>query len=98
MVSVLLRGNVQQPGEVLIPSGISSLPSSRPDFGLAPDASDADRRARLAMWIASDKNPLFTRTIVNRVWQYHFGRGLVETPNDLGFSGGRPSHVELLDW
>ena len=95
---LLIRGNVQQKSDPIAPAGLSALVASEPDFGLAPDASDADRRRKLAEWIASEKNPLFARTIVNRLWHYHFGRGLVETPNDLGFSGGRASHPELLDW
>ena len=52
----------------------------------------------LAKWITDANNPLFARVIVNRLWHYHFGSGLVETPNDLGFNGGRPSHPELLDF
>jgi hypothetical protein len=95
---LLIRGNVQQPGEVVAPGGIVSFAASLPDFGLPADAPDAERRRRLAEWIASERNPLFARTIVNRVWQHHFGRGLVETSSDLGFSGGAPSHPELLDW
>jgi hypothetical protein len=55
-------------------------------------------RAALATWIASDENVLTARAIVNRVWQWHFGEGLVRTPNDLGVRGERPSHPELLDW
>jgi Protein of unknown function (DUF1553)/Protein of unknown function (DUF1549)/Concanavalin A-like lectin/glucanases superfamily/Planctomycete cytochrome C len=98
VVHLLVRGNAQQPGEVIVPAGIAALGASEPDLGLAADAPDAERRTKLAAWIASEKNPLFARTIVNRVWQHHFGRGLVETPNDLGFSGGQPSHPELLDW
>jgi hypothetical protein len=98
VMKLLVRGNVQQPGEVVAAGGIVSLAVSEPDFGLAADASDAERRVKLANWIASNKNPLFARTIVNRVWQYHFGRGLVETTSDLGFSGGQASHPELLDW
>ncbi|MCA9065128.1 MAG: DUF1553 domain-containing protein, partial [Planctomycetaceae bacterium] len=69
-----------------------------PDFGLAPDAPDADRRKRLAEWITSPNNPLFARVIVNRLWQYHFGRGIVATASDFGFNGSRPTHPELLDW
>ncbi|HEY2414701.1 MAG TPA: DUF1553 domain-containing protein [Pirellulaceae bacterium] len=98
VMRLLARGNVQQPGEPIAPAGIESLSVSEPEFGLAADANDAERRTKLAAWIASEKNPLFARTIVNRVWQYHFGRGLVETPSDLGFSGGRSSHPELLDF
>ncbi len=98
VMRLLVRGNVQQPGETIAANGIVSLSASEPDFGVAVDANDAERRAKLAAWIASEKNPLFARTIVNRVWQYHFGRGLVETTSDLGFSGGQASHPELLDW
>jgi Protein of unknown function (DUF1553)/Protein of unknown function (DUF1549)/Concanavalin A-like lectin/glucanases superfamily/Planctomycete cytochrome C len=98
LAHLLLRGNVMQPAEAIAPGGVSAMTSSRPSFDLAPDAADADRRRKLAAWIASPDNPLFARTIVNRLWHYHFGRGLVETPNDLGFSGGQPSHLELVDW
>jgi len=52
----------------------------------------------LAKWIASDANPLTARSIVNRVWQYHFGHGIVRTPNNFGAKGSQPTHPELLDW
>ncbi|MBM3762297.1 MAG: DUF1553 domain-containing protein [Acidobacteria bacterium] len=61
-------------------------------------AESTGRRAVLANWLASASNPLSTRVIVNRVWHYHFGRGIVGTPSDMGVIGERPSHKELLDW
>ncbi len=95
---VLRRGDVSQPGEVVRPAGLQALTGVPGDFGLAPDATDADRRRKLAEWITHPENPLFARVAVNRIWQYHFGQGLVATPGDFGFSGGQPSHPELLDW
>jgi hypothetical protein len=95
---LLIRGNPQQKGKTLAPGGLPAIVGLSPEFGLAADAPEAERRKRLAEWMTSEKNPLFARTIVNRIWHYHFGRGLIETPNDLGFSGGLPTHPELLDW
>jgi hypothetical protein len=97
-VRVLARGDLNLPGAVVRPAGISAVRGASADFGLAADAPDADRRRALAEWIASPRNPLLARVIVNRLWHYHFGVGLVETPNDFGFNGGVPSHPELLDW
>lgn len=95
---VLLRGNPAAKGDVVSAGGIASIPGVDAEFGLAPDASDRDRRVRLAEWMTAAENPLFARVLVNRLWHYHFGKGLVETPNDFGFNGGRPSHPELIDW
>ena len=92
---VLGRGDIANKGEVVSPAGLSILNG---DLGLSPDASDAERRRKMAGWIASEANPLFARAIVNRVWYYHFGAGLAENPSDLGFNGGKPNHPELLDW
>ena len=82
----------------MTPAGLSAITAVDPDLGLTPDAPEAQRRRRFAAWIAAPANPLPPRVIANRVWQYHFGRGLVATPSDFGFNGGRPSHPELLDW
>jgi hypothetical protein len=95
---VLARGNSATPLGAVLPGGVSAVRGIEPDFQLDDLASDGERRMQLARWIADKKNPLFSRVIVNRVWQYHFGAGIVETPNDFGFNGGRPSHPELLDW
>ncbi len=95
---VHIRGSVTDYGETVSPGGVASVSGVKSDWSLTPNASDAARRRKLAEWITHENNPLFLRVIVNRVWHYHFGQGLVTTPNDLGFNGGRPSHPELLDW
>lgn len=95
---VLARGDLANPGAVVAPAGVAAVPGPKADFDLKPDAPDAVRRKKLAEWITAPNNPLFGRVIVNRAWHYHFGTGIVETPNDFGFNGGRPSHPELLDW
>ncbi len=95
---ILDRGNPAQRRESVAPGGIKSLSGVSPDFGLAADAPEGERRRRLAEWMTDRHNPLTPRVIANRIWHYHFGAGIVETPNDFGFNGGRPSHPALLDW
>ncbi len=97
---VLLRGDPDTVGDVVTPGAIASVfgPDGGGDFQLSADAADSERRKKLAMWITDPMNPLFARVIVNRIWHYHFGTGIVDTPNDFGFNGGRPSHPELLDY
>jgi hypothetical protein len=97
-IYVLDRGNVTQPKDEVSPGALTCFQELNPWFDLPPDHTEGDRRAALARWITDDRNPLTWRSIVNRVWQYHFGRGLVDTPNDLGRMGAEPSHPELLDW
>jgi hypothetical protein len=92
------RGSVDMLGEEVPAGGIAAIAGPSADFGLTPNASERDRRLKLAQWIAHKDNPLFHRVAVNRVWHYHFGQGLVNTPNDFGFNGGLPSHPELLDY
>lgn len=95
---LLVRGQVSEPGDVVAPGGLVALAGAGADFGLPPDAPEGERRRRLAAWLTAPANPLLARVMVSRLWHHHFGVGLVETPNDFGFSGGRPSHPELLDW
>ncbi len=97
MISILHRGDVQRPGDAVSPGAVASLGvASR--FDLSADATEGDARAALAGWLTHRENPLTWRSIVNRIWQYHFGRGLVDTPGDFGRMGELPSHPELLDW
>ncbi len=95
---ILARGDPALPREIVSPRGIASLSSVSPDWSLASDAPEPERRAALARWITDPANPLFARVMVNRVWHYHFGAGLVDTPNDFGFNGGRPTNQPLMDW
>ena len=95
-VHVLGRGDVTRPGSLAIPR---LLPlDQRSEWSLPSESGEAERRASLARWLTSESNPLVWRSIVNRVWQYHFGEGLVATSNDFGRMGARPSHPRLLDW
>jgi hypothetical protein len=94
---VLIRGDVYKEGAEVRAGGIDTVGGPRGDFGLPADASDGQRRLALADWITRANRPLLARVIVNRLWHYHFGSGIVETPNDFGFNGARPSHRELLD-
>ena len=95
---VLLRGNVANKGPQVAPGGIAAIAGTEPEWGLPPDAPDAQKRKALADWIANPANPLFSRVMVNRVWQNHFGICLVRSSSDFGYNGGIPSHPELLDW
>ncbi len=96
----LHRGDLNSPKGVVSPAGVAALGAGGlpSDFGLPPDAPEARRRAKLAEWLTDPRNPLTARVFVNRVWHYHFGQGIVDTPSDFGTQGGRPSHPELLDY
>ncbi len=97
-VRILPRGDVNKPQAEVAPAGIASLDFAAESFELSDPQNEAERRAALARWVTHRENPLFWRSIVNRVWQYHFGRGIVDPPGDFGRMGGVPSHPELLDW
>ncbi|MFN3148380.1 DUF1553 domain-containing protein [Bremerella sp.] len=90
----LYRGEPLQKREEVLPNA----PEIFTDLELPGDAPEAERRQKLAEWVASADNPLTARVIVNRIWQFHFGTGLVDTPSDFGAAGVPPSHPELLDW
>jgi mono/diheme cytochrome c family protein len=92
-VHLLRRGELDSPGDGMTPSLPARLAADAKGE-LAPESA----RTALANWIASEKNPLTARVIVNRVWQWHFGKGLVRTPNDFGVRGDPPTHPELLDY
>ena len=97
-INLLRRGDVNQPGPEMGPGAPGFVPGIPEAFDLPADAPEGARRAALVSWITSKDNPLTWRVAVNRVWHYHFGRGLVDTPGDFGKMGGRPSHPALLDW
>lgn len=93
-IHVLYRGDPEQPREPVTPAVLSVLGA----LALDTDAPEQARRLALANWIADKSNPLTARVMVNRLWQGHFGTGLMETSSDYGRNGSRPSHPELLDW
>jgi hypothetical protein len=95
-VHVLKRGDIRRPGPAAPPGAVSCLPGVPGRFDVT--SVEGERRAALARWLTRPDNPLTWRSVVNRVWHYHFGRGLVETPNDFGRMGSKPTHPELLDW
>jgi hypothetical protein len=97
-VSVLRRGEVRQPIRLAEPGALACLPGLPARFQLADSKDEGRRRAALAQWITDPANLLTRRSLVNRVWQHHFGRGIVDTPNDFGHMGSLPTHPELLDW
>jgi hypothetical protein len=97
-IRVLGRGEIRNPKQVVGPGTVAIIAGVPSRFDLPPDAPEEERRAALARWLADPRNPLTWRSIVNRAWQYHFGRGLVDSPNDFGRMGRTPSHPELLDW
>lgn len=92
---VLLRGDPQRKAEAVAPASLSAIKQS---FALPANAKETQRRIALAQWLADKHNPLPARVMVNRLWHYHFGQGIVSTPSDFGINGGKPSHPKLLDW
>ncbi len=97
-VNILAGGSLQAPGERVAP-GVLAAPARYGGFPEAAIPTSTDgRRLALANWIANAENPLTARVIVNRVWQYHFGRGIAADTSNFGKMGAKPTHPELLDW
>ncbi|MEO7652544.1 MAG: DUF1549 and DUF1553 domain-containing protein, partial [Bryobacteraceae bacterium] len=98
VVHILPGGNVQSPSEAVTPGLVSAVAR----YGALPEpevpAAVEGRRSTLANWVASPANPLTARVMVNRIWQYHFGRGIAADSNNFGKMGRKPAHPELLDW
>ncbi|HND56613.1 MAG TPA: DUF1553 domain-containing protein, partial [Pirellulaceae bacterium] len=97
-IHILARGDVRKPGLEVGPGAPAIYPEAERWFELPADAPEGQRRVALSQWIVDHRNPLTWRSIVNRVWQYHFGRGIVESASDFGRMGRAPSHPELLEW
>ena len=93
-IHLLRRGDPEQPGPEVSPAVPEVLGTVR----LPADAPEPQRRHALANWLTQPNAPLIARVMVNRIWQGHFGTGLVDTPSDFGRTGSRPSHSGLLDW
>lgn len=94
VIHVLARGNPEQPREEVQPE----IPQVLGSITVPANATEQQRRRALGDWVASPTNPLTPRVMANRIWQGHFGIGLVDTSNDFGRNGTPPSHPELLDW
>ena len=97
VTKVLFQGDHKQEREPVVPGFISILDPNPASIRKAINPRTTGRRLTLAEWIVSKDNPLTARVLANRIWQQHFGRGLVATPNDFGLAGARPTHPELLD-
>ncbi len=95
---LFIGGSPQRPGEHVVPASLSTLSEVTDAYRLPEDAPEDERRMQLANWITDPKNPITARVLANRLWHYHFGTGIVDTPNDFGYMGGRPTHPELLDF
>jgi len=91
----LHRGDAMQPKEKVTPGVLSAFALNKM---IPAGTTDEARRLAFAEWVTDPKHPLTARVIVNRLWQYHFGTGLVDTPSDFGKNGAAPTHPELLDW
>jgi hypothetical protein len=98
VVQVLRRGDINRPLREVKPGALGCVAELAHHFKDVHPESESLRRVALANWLTDAKNPLTWRSIVNRIWHHHFGKGIVDSPNDFGKMGGKPTHPELLDW
>ena len=96
--TTFIGGDPQRKGDPVAVASPSMLSAVTPAYQLPADAPEADRRIALARWLVAPENPLTPRVLANRLWHYHFGIGIVDTPSDFGAMGSLPTHPELLDW
>jgi len=92
------RGDPLSPREIVSPVSLSAFTQRVPEYALDKNSPEKQRRIAFAEWLIDPKHPLTARVMVNRIWHYHFGRGIVATPSDFGDMGFSPTHPELLDW
>jgi hypothetical protein len=97
-IHLLTRGELSKPGELIGPATLQCVPGMSGELAISDPSEESERRAALALWLIDKRNVLTWRSIVNRVWHYHFGRGLCDTPIEFGKMGGTPSNPELIDW
>ncbi|MBC7852707.1 MAG: DUF1553 domain-containing protein, partial [Pirellulaceae bacterium] len=97
-IHLLKRGDINQPLEEAQPAALAFLQQHPAKLSIEDLQQEGQRRAALARWTSDDKNALAWRSIANRIWHYHFGRGIADTPSDFGKMGSPPTHPQLLDW
>ncbi len=97
-VYVLERGEIDRPSAAAQPGALRCVADLSNKLEMTDAENESQRRVALAAWLTDQKNVLTWRSIANRIWEYHFGQGIVDTPNDFGYMGSPPSHPELLDW
>ena len=95
---VLAGGAYDKPRAEVEPGFLTVIDPAPPKIVPTPDGRSSGRRTALAKWLTGPRNPLVARVMANRIWHYHFGRGIVATPSDFGVKGEAPTHPELLDW
>jgi len=96
---LLIKGERDQPGGVVPPASLSSIPALEVAFAEPPaESKTTQRRLQFSLWITNPDHPLTARVLVNRLWQHHFGEAIVRTPNNFGFKSTPPTHPQLLDW